>query len=1062
MRGPQVREMLEQTRDHIGDKPWGVGLLGFVPQALREEQCAEIWKCPPPFALIAGGRPDQAAEFEKRGIKTYIHAPAPALLRLYLEQGARRFVFEGRECGGHVGPIASFPMWEQMIDLLLTEVSAAEAKHVHVLFAGGIHDAFSCAMVAAMTAPLAARGMKVGVLMGTAYLFTQEIVHSGAIVQGFQDEALRCRRTVNLESGPGHASRCVDTQFAREFFDTRRRLIRDGRSAEEIRDELEDLNLGRLRIASKGVNRNAEGQIVSVAQAEQLDQGMYMIGQVATLRDAPISIEALHLDVCRGAQVHLEDWAEAHSRRRETAQPSDIAIVGIGTLMPKADGPEAFWHNVLHQVCAIGPVPPERWDPDLYFDPDTKARDKSYSRWGGFLDEVPFDPMRYGIPPRSMKSIDPMQLLTLEVAQRTLSDAGYGEGGFDRENTSIILGAGGGLGDLGLQFGVRAELPRFVENPDPRVWDRLPEWTEETFAGTLLNVAAGRVANRMDFGGLNFTVDAACASSLAAISIAVNELETGRSNMVLAGGIDTVQSAFGFICFSKTQALSPTGVPRTFDRAADGIAISEGLAVVALRRLADAERDGDRIYAVIKSVAGSSDGKALGLTAPRPDGQIRAINRAYAKAGFSPASLELFEAHGTGTPVGDKAEAETVTRALRAEQAAPNSVALGSLKTLVGHTKASAGVAGLIKVALSLHHRVQPAHFGVDNPIEALAKVDTPAYLLKQPRPWVAHPDHPRRAGVSAFGFGGTNFHAVLEEYGGHQSSTSGRTSGRMSCWCSAPPIARSCNSRSRNANPSPPHPAACVCPNWRSRWPARPKAVAMRRCHWRWSPRILPRSPPIWTASPPTWPTANPCRPAPGSISKRRRRRLKSPSCSPARARSTSTWAAKPRSILMRSARRWNMPTAASPANCRDGCRSTSCRRRPSRPRPRPSNRPRSPTPASPNPPSARCRWATWPWPPVSACSQLQPPATVTASTWRWPLRAPSAPATACNSRPCAAAPWRRPAPVQCPAPWRLCRARARPSTRSSTPSKACASPTTTRLSKASSPGRVPPSKRR
>ena len=774
-RGPQVREMLEQTRDRIGNAPWGVGLLGFVPQALREEQCAEIWKCPPPFALIAGGRPDQAAEFEQRGIKTYIHAPAPALLRLYLEQGARRFVFEGRECGGHVGPISSFPLWEQMIDVLLAEVPAGEEKHIHVLFAGGIHDALSCAMVAAMTAPLAARGMKVGVLMGTAYLFTQEIVSSGAIVQGFQDEALRCRRTVNLESGPGHASRCVDTAFAREFFDTRRRLIREGRSAEDIRDALEDLNLGRLRIASKGVNRNTEGQMVTVASTEQLEQGMYMIGQVATLRAEPVAIEALHLDVCRGAQVQLEDWAEARQARTQQARPSDIAIVGIGTLMPKADGPEAFWHNILHQVCSIGPVPPERWDPELYFDPDPKARDKVYSRWGGFLEEVPFDPMRYGIPPRSMKSIDPMQLLTLEVAQRTLSDAGYAEGGYDRENTSIILGAGGGLGDLGLQFGLRAELPRFVENPDPRVWDRLPEWNEETFAGTLLNVAAGRVANRMDFGGLNFTIDAACASSLAAISIGVNELETGRSNMVLAGGIDTVQSAFGFICFSKTQALSPTGAPRTFDKSADGIAISEGLAVVAMKRLADAERDGDRIYAVIKAVAGSSDGKALGLTAPRPDGQIRAIKRAYAKAGFSPTSLELFEAHGTGTPVGDKAEAETITRALRAEQAAPHSVALGSVKTLVGHTKASAGVAGLIKMALSLYHRVQPAHAGVENPIDTLAAPDAPAYLLKQPRPWVAHPEHPRRAGVSAFGFGGTNFHAVLEEYAGQQTSTTGQ-----------------------------------------------------------------------------------------------------------------------------------------------------------------------------------------------------------------------------------------------------------------------------------------------
>ncbi len=765
MRGPQVAQMLEQTKARIGDKPWGVGLLGFIPHALREEQCAEIWKCKPDYALIAGGRPDQAAEFESRGIPAYIHAPAPALLKMYLEQGARRFVFEGRECGGHIGPLASFPMWEQMIEVLLANVPAGEEAKTHVLFAGGIHDATSAAMVAAMAAPLAARGMKVGALMGTAYLFTHEIVATGAVVQGFQDEALRCRHTMNLETGPGHATRCVDTKFAHDFYDTRKRLIGEGKSAEEIRDILEDLNLGRLRVASKGVDRDADGKIVTIAPEQQLTEGMYMIGQVATLRDQALSIEALHRNVCHDGQALLDALAEARAGRSQAAKPADVAIVGIGTLLPKADNADDYWSHIVHKITAFGEVPATRWDWQQYFDGDRKTRDKVYSRWGGFLDEIAFDPMRFGIPPRSMKSIDPMQLLTLEVASRAIDDAGYAEGGFDRETTSIILGAGGGLGDLGLQYGVRAELPRFVENISDEVWDRLPEWTEESFAGTLLNVAAGRVANRLDFGGVNFTVDAACASSLAAISLAVGELESGRSSMVLAGGIDTVQSPFGFLCFSKTQALSPTGSPKTFDQSADGIAISEGLAVVALKRLADAERDGDRIYAVIKAVAGSSDGKALGLTAPRPEGQVRALQRAYRKAGFSPVTLGLAEAHGTGTAVGDRAEAQTITRALSAENAAPKSVALGSVKTLIGHTKASAGVAGLIKVTLSLYHRVLPAHHGVSNPIDTIADAQSPVYLLKEARPWLAHPDHPRRAGVSAFGFGGTNFHAVLEEY---------------------------------------------------------------------------------------------------------------------------------------------------------------------------------------------------------------------------------------------------------------------------------------------------------
>ncbi len=774
MRGPQVAQMLEQTRAQIGDLPWGVGMLGFVPHALREEQCAEIWKCKPDFALIAGGRPDQAAEFENRGIPTYIHAPAPALLRMYLEQGARRFVFEGRECGGHVGPLGSFPLWEQMIEVLLAHVPAGEDKKIHILFAGGVHDARSGAMVAALSAPLAERGMKVGALMGTAYLFTQEIVSSGAVVEGFQAEALRCRRTLNLESGPGHASRCVDTQFAHDFYDTRRRLIREGKSAEEIREVLEDLNLGRLRIASKGINRDDTGRVVDIAPEQQRADGMYMIGQVATLRDRVVPVAQLHEDVCAGSQRELQRLAQDRVERALDARPSDIAIVGVGVTLPKADSADDYWKLILDKHCVIREVHKERWDSELYFDADRKARDKVYSKWGGFLDEVPFDPLRFGIPPRSMKSIDPLQLLTLETAARTLADAGYSDGQFDRENTSVILGASGGAGDLGVQYSMRAELPRFVENLTPEVWERLPEWTEESFAGTLLNVAAGRVANRLDFGGVNMTVDAACGSSLAAISIAVHELETGRSSLVLAGGFDTTQSMFGYTAFAKTQALSAKGQPRTFDQNADGIAISEGVAMIALKRLADAERDGDRIYAVIKAAAGSSDGRALGMTAPRTEGQVRALKRAYRKAGFSPATLGLVEAHGTGTPVGDRTEAQTIAHTLNEAHAAPRSVAIGSVKTLIGHTKAAAGVSGLIKVALALHHRVLPAHHGVDQPIDAVASADSPVYLLKDARPWVAHPDHPRRACASAFGFGGANFHAVLEEYGGGAGPSGG------------------------------------------------------------------------------------------------------------------------------------------------------------------------------------------------------------------------------------------------------------------------------------------------
>lgn len=765
MRGHQVKSLLEKTRELLGDRPWGIGILGFVSQALREEQIAAVNQVKPSFALIAGGRPDQAAKFEEQGIAAYIHVPSPRLLNLFLEQGAKRFVFEGRECGGHVGPLSSFVLWESMIATLLEAVPAEKAADVHVLFAGGIHDARSAAMISVMAAPLAERGIRIGVLMGTAYLFTEEAVACGAILPDFQKQAIACERTINLETGPGHASRCAVTPFAEEFYAVRRQMLTADRPPEDIKATLEDLTLGRLRIASKGLIRGADGQLLRVDASQQQKDGMYMIGQVATLRNEVFRVRDLHQDVCQNStHLLLAAMRSSASVSARSSQPSDIAIIGIGTLLPQAEDPETFWSNILTKLDPITEIPANRWDWRLYYDPDRRARDKIYSKWGGFIQDIPFDPLRFGIPPKSLKSIEPSQLLALEVVRRALADAGYESGQFDREHTSVILGAGGGIADLGQQFATRSEIPRFVDSPSEQVWDRLPEWTEETFPGLLLNVIAGRIANRFDLGGSNFTIDAACASSLAALDLAVQELESGRSHVVIAGGIDTVQSPFAYFCFSKTQALSPTGRSRSFDQSADGIAISEGLAVVVLKRLADAERDGDRIYAVIKAVAGSSDGKALGMTAPLPAGQMRAVRRAYDKAGFSPNTLGLYEAHGTGTPVGDRAELETIVSTLSAHQATSKSCALGSVKTMIGHTKATAGIAGLVKAVLALHHKVIPPHLHVQTPLEPILDPASPVYLPKDAQPWLAHPDRPRRAGVSAFGFGGTNFHAVLEE----------------------------------------------------------------------------------------------------------------------------------------------------------------------------------------------------------------------------------------------------------------------------------------------------------
>ncbi|AMV38765.1 type I polyketide synthase [Planctomyces sp. SH-PL62] len=776
LRGAEVRDLLEDVRARLDGRPWGVGVLGFIGPELRREQIEAVREARPPFALIAGGRPDQARELEDAGIRTYLHAPSPGLLAQQLQAGARRFVLEGRECGGHVGPRSSLVLWEQAVAALLEAVDrGTPAEELYILFAGGVHDARSSAAVAAIAAPLAALGAKVGVLLGTAYLFTEEAVRTGAIVPKFQAEAIRCRGTVLLETGPGHEIRVGPSPFADAFADARRRLAAEGRTAEEIRSRLENLNAGRLRIATKGMERvgDAASPLVPVDEAGQYDRGAYMLGQVASLRESVTTIADLHGAIADGCDVVLAEAVAEAASTPPPATPSDVAIVGLSAVMPGAGDARTFWERTLQKVDSIAEIPPDRWDWRIYYDPDPKAPDKVVSRWGGFVPDVPFDPLRYGMPPSSLPSVEPVQLLVLEAVREALEDAGYADRPFPRDRTAVVLGMGGGAAQLAMGYAFRSYLP-MLESVAPEAARAvreaaaplLPEWTEDSFPGFLLNVAAGRVANRFDLGGSNYTVDAACGSSLAAAALAVRELETGAADMVILGGADTVQNPHTYLAFSKTHAFSPRGRCRPFDATADGIVISEGVGVVVLKRLADAERDGDRIYAVIKGVGSSSDGRARGLTAPNVDGQTRALRRAYAKSGVDPATIGYVEAHGTGTAVGDVVEMNALAGLLREAGAAAASCAVGSVKSMIGHTKCAAGIAGLINASLALHHKILPPTAGVDvvNPRADLA--DGPLRVSTELRPWF-HDDAtgPRRAGVSAFGFGGTNFHAVLEAY---------------------------------------------------------------------------------------------------------------------------------------------------------------------------------------------------------------------------------------------------------------------------------------------------------
>ncbi|SNR33223.1 Acyl transferase domain-containing protein [Haloechinothrix alba] len=779
--GEQVSDLLERTDARLGERPWGVGILGFAPDDLRAAQLNAVLRFRPRTAVIAGGRPDQARDLEDAGISTFLHVPSPGLLEQFLDAGARKFVFEGSECGGHVGPRSCFTLWQQQLGVLRDFIAAGGAgEELEVLFAGGIHDARSSAMVSAMAGPLAGEGAAVGILMGTAYLFTEEAVACGAVGPVFQQVAREAQHTELLETAPGHATRCVESPFTSEFTSIAANLRDQGLDRRAVWERLEQLNVGRLRIASKGVRRDGDS-LVAVDDAEQHRSGMFMAGQVATLRHGLTTLAELHEEVTGGAAAFRDASIDRIRRCIGDAEsppepePLDIAIVGMSSMFPQAATLEEYWSNVVSNVGAITEVPPERWDVDTYFvaqdAPATPTGgDSTPSKWGGFLPDIPFDPTRFGIPPGSLASIEPVQLLALHAADRALVDAGYARTGFDRSRTGVVFGAAAGS-DLANAKTLRMVLPSYSGELPEELDNCLPRLTEDSLPGRLSNVIAGRIANRLDLGGSNYTIDAACAASLAALDTACKELATNSADMMLCGGADLHNAIEDYLLFASVGALSPTGSCKTFDSSADGIALGEGVACLALKRLSDAERDGDRVYAVIKGVAGGSDGKALGLTAPRPEGQRRALDRAYGLAGVSPRQVGLVEAHGTGTVVGDRTELTTLTTLFDEAGTEPGSCVLGSVKSQIGHTMCAAGLAGLIKSAMAIYTGILPPTRAIGEPNHAWSPEHSPFVFREQAVPWAAAP-RDRIAGVSAFGFGGTNFHAVLA---GHSAADSNR-----------------------------------------------------------------------------------------------------------------------------------------------------------------------------------------------------------------------------------------------------------------------------------------------
>jgi malonyl CoA-acyl carrier protein transacylase len=467
-------------------------------------------------------------------------------------------------------------------------------------------------------------------------------------------------------------------------------------------------------------------------------------------------------------------------------EPKAVAVVGMGAILPDAFDVPSFWKNILSGRYSIREVTPDRWEPDLYYSPNHNDIDKTYCKIGGWVRGFQFDPFKSGIaiPPRVLETIDEVQQWAIAASLQALIDYGYPKRQYDPNRVAVILGnAMGGEGHY--LSTLRIHLPDFqqalrmspsFQNLPPEVQKallgdmatgihaKIPAVTEDTMPGELSNIIAGRVANVFNFGGPNFVTDAACASSLAAVQAAIEGLVNRQYDLVLTGGIDRSMGVESFVKFSKIGALSPDG-SRPYADGANGFVMGEGGVVFMLKRLVEAEQDGDKIYAVIRGIGSSSDGKGKGITAPNPAGQIRAIERAWKNAGVAPSSVGLVEGHGTSTKVGDFAELTSLNNVFGQYGIPTGRIGLGSVKSNFGHLKSAAGAAGMLKVILALQSKILPPSVNFNRPNPQIDFDHIPFSVITEQRPWLKPEGEIRRGCVSSFGFGGTNFHMVIEEH---------------------------------------------------------------------------------------------------------------------------------------------------------------------------------------------------------------------------------------------------------------------------------------------------------
>ncbi|MFX1346453.1 MAG: beta-ketoacyl synthase N-terminal-like domain-containing protein, partial [Promethearchaeota archaeon] len=800
----ETNELLSNTgMKDLTEKTYGCGIIGLeAVKSRRDEHLKCISKYGPDITLIAAGTIDLGVQVKNFGNKVLIHTPALSMFKAAINNNLDYMILEGSECGGHFGTLSSFILWEHILEYL-DEQKKSLSEKINIVFAGGIINEVSSAMLGGMIGNHL-NLIVPGIQMGTAYLLSEEIVRSNALSPVYQELLLNNSSTKVIGTTINARARVIPTEFFSQTI--KKEILRkeQGIPISQRKELYEKDNLGALRIASRAEiwnNNYVEGsegsQFTSISAKEQLTKGAFMTGDSISLQKTIRSIPQIHYDIIEGGFKFIRKKSNQILKdslgnvlmdndkkvQKKSTSKNKIAIIGLGGLFPDAENIQQFWNNILNKKYSITEVPRDRWETDIFYDKNHSSPDKTYTKVGGFVKKFEFKSIKYRIPPKMAERMDLVQIWAIITASEALVDAGYPIDGKKRLPIATIVGnsAGGDTQRLSnkriffneikyrineassqmiLNQEIKSKLLEFLEE---KVINQIPAINEDTMPGELSNIIAGRVANVFNLTGKSMTTDAACASSLAAIDTAVNGLLVKDYDVVLAGGVDSSMDPQTYIKFCKIGALSEDGT-YPFDARANGFVMGEGGGFLVLKRLEDALRDENKIYAIISGYGSSSDGKGKGITAPNPDGQKLAILRALKNSNINQSDIQYLECHGTSTVVGDATELNVLGDVF-SERNEKQKLAIGSIKSQIGHLKSAAGIAAIIKTVLALYHKVIPPSINVSSLNPSINWDFAPYYVNTEPIEWLNPETGIRRAGVSAFGFGGTNYHVILEEF---------------------------------------------------------------------------------------------------------------------------------------------------------------------------------------------------------------------------------------------------------------------------------------------------------